>query len=155
MRRNDSQIHDREELEAILRQADICRIAFAVGNEPYIVALNYGFTWEEKLVLYFHCARAGRKLELLQANDRVCFQLDTDHALIEGERACDWGMKYRSLVGYGRLSVVISPAEKRVGLDLLMNHYGHAGGGYDEKVFAMTEVLKLEVTEVTGKKKGY
>jgi nitroimidazol reductase NimA-like FMN-containing flavoprotein (pyridoxamine 5'-phosphate oxidase superfamily) len=153
MRRSDRQIHDRDELESILNQADVCRIAFAAGNTPYIVALNYGFAWEEELVFYFHCAKAGRKLELLQVNDRVCFQLDTGHALIEGERACDWGMNYRSIVGYGRLSIIVDPAEKRMGLDLLMNHYGHSGGGYDEKVFAMTEVLKLEVTEVTGKKK--
>jgi uncharacterized protein len=156
MRRNDREIRDRESLRAILAGADACRLAFALGDEPYIATMNFGFEWEEELpVLYFHCAREGRKLEMMRKNSRVCFELDFEHELTRGPAPCDWGMKYASIVGYGTLSEISDDATRRAGLDLVLRHYGWKGeGGYGEGPLAATTVLSLRVEEMSGKRKA-
>jgi nitroimidazol reductase NimA-like FMN-containing flavoprotein (pyridoxamine 5'-phosphate oxidase superfamily) len=154
VRRKDREIADRRELEAILEEADVARLAFASGGAPYIVPLNYGFAWERELVLYFHGANEGRKIREMRKGGLVGFELDTGHELIVGDGACDWGMKYRSIVGSGRLSEVTEPAERKAGLDAIMEHYGFPGSpAYDERMFAVTVLLKLEVVELSGKQK--
>jgi nitroimidazol reductase NimA-like FMN-containing flavoprotein (pyridoxamine 5'-phosphate oxidase superfamily) len=156
LRRKDREINDPNEIRDILDRSETCRIGFAVESVPYIVAMNFGYRWDDRLVLFFHCAKQGRKLTLMERNDRVCFQMDVDHELIRGKKGCDWGMGYRSLVGTGRLSRIIDPREKQEGLNRIMSHYGSAGPDeYDAKIFDVTEVLKLEVEEVSGKKKRH
>jgi nitroimidazol reductase NimA-like FMN-containing flavoprotein (pyridoxamine 5'-phosphate oxidase superfamily) len=154
LRRKDREIKDIVDLKDIVRRADVCRIAFAVNNTPYIVTLNFGYKWNNELTLYFHCAREGRKLDLMRQNNRVCLEMDIDHELQLGETPCEGTMKYKSIIGYGLLEIVQDPKEKRKGLDLIMDKYGYAGKKeYDEKLFNMTEVFKLKVTEISGKRK--
>jgi nitroimidazol reductase NimA-like FMN-containing flavoprotein (pyridoxamine 5'-phosphate oxidase superfamily) len=154
MRRKDREIKDAKELEEILRKADVCRIAFAVNGIPYIVTMNFGYVWKDNLILYFHCAKEGRKLELMKSNNTVCFEMDIDHKIVEAVNTCDWGMKYRSIVGLGLLESVAEETEKKKGLDCIMDHYGFDGKKeYDGKVLHATERLRLTVTEFSGKKK--
>jgi hypothetical protein len=155
MRKKDREIEDAKELEEILQKADVCRIAFAVDGTPYIVTMNFGYFWKDKLILYFHCSKEGKKLELMKRNSTVCFEMDTDHELVEASIACDWGMKYRSIVGIGLLETVTDENEKKKGLDCIMDHYGFNGKKeYAQNVLNMTEVLRLTVTAFTGKKKN-
>ncbi|MEI6875834.1 MAG: pyridoxamine 5'-phosphate oxidase family protein [Spirochaetota bacterium] len=156
MRRSDRLISDREELNAIIGKADACRLAFAVAAEPYLVTLNFGFEWLGALpILYFHCARQGRKLDMMRANPRVCFELDIDHELVKEEKFCDWGMRFASVVGYGILDEVPDDAGKRRGLDIILRHYGgESQGRFAEGLFGATTLLRLRVDELTGKRKA-
>ncbi len=156
MRRKDREVADREGLLAILESADACRLGFAVGDVPYIATLNFGFEWEGAMpVLYFHCAREGRKLDMMRENPRVCFELDCDHELVTGPAACDWGMRFASVVGYGALSEISDEEGKARGLGLLMRHYGWAGGGgYESGALGATRLLALAVDEMSGKRKA-
>ncbi|MEW6754990.1 MAG: pyridoxamine 5'-phosphate oxidase family protein [Candidatus Latescibacterota bacterium] len=159
MRRKDRQITEPGELRGILTATRVCRIAFAHGDTPYIVPLNFGWRWDgdrvEDLVLYFHCAREGRKLELMGANPRVAFEMDLADELVRADRPCKWGVKYRSLVGLGRLERVAGAEERREGLDRIMEHHGARGPfAYDEATLRATLVLRLRVSEMTGKKVG-
>jgi uncharacterized protein len=156
MRRADREVQSRDELRAIFERADVCRVAFAVGGEPYIATMNFGYEWDGELpVLYFHCAREGRKLEAMRANPRVCFELDVDHELATGGTPCEWGMKYASIVGYGALAEVAGDAERKAGLDSVMRHYGWKGAaGYEEGALRATTVLSLRASELRGKRKA-
>jgi len=153
MRRNDREIKENFEIEAIISRSDVCRIAFAENNTPYIVTMNFGYSGGDEPCLYFHCAPRGRKLEMMKKNSLVCFEMDTDHKLYGGEKGCDWGMNFRSIVGYGRLSIIDNNEEKIKGLDSIMAHYSDSKNfTYDTKVIERTTVLKLIITEMTGKK---
>ncbi len=156
MRRKDREIRDRAALEDILARADACRLAFAAGGEPYIVTLNYGYSWDGELpLLYFHCAREGRKLDLARAAPRVCFELDLDHELVAGPDPCEWGMKYASIVGYGELRELGDAAGRQAALGAIMSHYGWKNeGAYKPAVLGVTTLLELRVTELTGKRKA-
>jgi len=154
MRRSDREISDMNQIEEIIKKADVCRIALADNNLPYIVTMNFGYINEPALSLYFHCARDGKKLEMISRNNYVCFEMDTDHFIYGGEKGCNWGMHFSSVVGYGNISLVSEKSEKTFGLNCIMKHYGGEGEYlYDEKVFENTTVLRLDILEITGKKK--
>lgn len=156
MRRADREILDRESLREIIDAADACRLGFAAGGEPYIVTLNFGYEWESPLpVFYFHCARAGRKLDMMRANPRVCLELDVGHVLVSGPAPCEWGMKFSSILGYGELRELVGDGERRNGLDRVMSHYGRRGEGtYAEATLNATTVLELRLDEMAGKRKA-
>ena len=155
MRRKDREIAGRDGIEAILREADACRLGFAAGNEPYIVTLNFGYEWEADLPrLFFHCAREGRKLDMMRLNPRVCFELDVGHELETGPAPCDYGMKFASVVGYGRLRELEDEAERLRAMELLARHYGWSGTGeFKPGPVSATCVLALEALEIAGKRK--
>ncbi|MDX9959286.1 MAG: pyridoxamine 5'-phosphate oxidase family protein [Spirochaetia bacterium] len=174
MRRKDRELTDKSDLLAILDEADVCRLAMQTGQAPYIVTLNFGYSWEDQLVLYFHSATEGRKLELLQKNGEVGFELDAGHELVKAETACSWGMKYRSIIGTGRISFIEDEQEKGRALGAIMRKYGHpsftgtagtggteTGGnraaeivGFKAAELRSVKVFSLVVDELSGKQKG-
>ena len=155
MRRIEREVLGKDALCDIIKLCDVCRIALCADGAPYIVPLSFGFTWEEKLELYFHCAPEGRKIDLIKSCDLAGFEMDTGQALQKDSIACNWSSRYKSIIGTGRLSLVNEPEHKIRCLDRIMEHYGFAGppGAYDPAVLRRTAVLKLEVTELSGKEK--
>jgi nitroimidazol reductase NimA-like FMN-containing flavoprotein (pyridoxamine 5'-phosphate oxidase superfamily) len=153
MRRNEREITDIREIEDVISSADVCRIAFANDNVPYIVTMNFGYEGGGDKKLYFHCAREGHKLEMIRKNSYVCFEFDVDHDLFKGKVACDFGMRYRSVVGYGRMIIITDDIEKKHGLDYIMLHY--SGGkkfSYEQPVLDKMLLLRLDIMEMKGKK---
>ncbi|GAG43343.1 unnamed protein product, partial [marine sediment metagenome] len=45
-------------------------IAMSNDNEPYLATLSHGYNAEEKCI-YFHCAKEGKKIDILNENDVV------------------------------------------------------------------------------------
>ena len=154
MRRADRKITDQKEIEAIIKKADVCRIALIDGELPYMVTLNFGYKSGTPAVLYFHCANEGRKLDIIKNNNNVCFQMDIDHELTTGKSACGYSMNFKSIVGYGKIHKVTNKQEKIEGLNYLMKQYSDRDDfSYEEKMLEVTTVLKLEIEELTGKQK--
>ena len=134
MRRKDHEITDFEEIRYILTSGLICRLALSVDNTPYIVPLNYGVKFSNPMVLYFHCAPSGRKLDMLKRNNRVCFEIEVDTEIIKGKEACDWAMQYKSVIGYGTVEIITDGDQMIHGLNILMEHYaGKADFFYNPK----------------------
>ena len=154
MRRIDRELTDKEEIESIISLSDVCRIALANDNIPYIVTMNFGYVGGENQCMYFHCALEGRKLEMILINNYACFEMDTNHKINKGEKGCDWGMNYSSIIGYGKVFIVEDKDERYAGLCHIMDHYGGSEPYFfDENVFAHTTILRLDIIEITGKKK--
>jgi nitroimidazol reductase NimA-like FMN-containing flavoprotein (pyridoxamine 5'-phosphate oxidase superfamily) len=153
MRKKDREITGIDEIEAIISHADVCRIALTDNNIPYIVPMNFGYSGGDVKRLWFHCAPNGKKLDIIRRNNNVCFEVDTDHHLYTGEKACDFGMNYRSVIGWGRIEIVTDDAEKRLGMNCLMSHYsGNDKYSYKKESFEGMLVLRLDIQEMTGKK---
>jgi uncharacterized protein len=155
MRRTDRLLDNKEELSQILKDGKMIQIAFLDKNEPYIVTLNYGYDWpNERLLLYFHSAPEGRKMDLIQDNPRVCFSIAICDPFIAGEKACNYGMKFRSIVGYGTIRILENEEERLHGLNLLMKNYtGSDVWEYDKEMLKKTTVTCLEVEKLSGKRK--
>lgn len=152
MRKQDREITDIQLIEEIISRSDVCRIALADNNVPYIVTMNFGYSGGDKKYLWFHCANEGRKLDMIRKNNYICFEMDTGHILTEGMKACDFTMKYSSIIGYGFITLVEDPVEKKNGLTRIMNHYtGKNEFTYKESTLDRTTILRLEINEMKGK----
>lgn len=154
MRRSDREITRIDELLSVMQRCDVCHIGLNAENVPYIVPLNFGVeTHGEKITLYFHSAKEGRKLELVRSDNRASFVMDTARSLWANKDACRATMEYESVMGTGLVFFVSDPAEKERALSLLVAHYmGEEVFTINSAVTARTEVLKLEVETVTGKR---
>lgn len=155
MRRTDRELTKTEEINDILNSGKIVQIAFVDKDEPYIVTMNYGYVLEnEKIRLYFHSAHEGRKIDCIKNNPHVCFSISICDPFIAGEKACNYGIKYRSIIGYGTMRIVESDEERLNGLNVLMKQYtGKDSWQYDDEMLKKTTVSCLDVEKITGKRK--
>jgi len=154
MRRSDREIQDSDEIHDILNIAIIGHLALTDKDQPYVIALNYGVEFGDPLEIYFHCAPEGRKIDIIKQNNKACFQVETDLELITGEKGCDWGMNYKSVMAFGAIEIIKDPAKRRYGMDIIMSHYSNAKlFEYDEKIFEKTTILRMIVNEITAKQK--
>ena len=151
MRRKEKEIIDRAELEAVIAEAQVCRLAMCDGAHPYVVPLCFGYA---DGTFYFHCALEGRKLDVLRKNPNVCLELEAGVALKPGVKACDWGMNFRSVIAFGRAEWVEDPGARRLALDLIMAHYSEGEFDYSETALARIVVIRVQTTSMTGKKSG-
>lgn len=152
MRRKDKEITDQKIIQELLSTAEILRLALVDDGEPYIVPLNYGF---RDNTLYVHSASAGRKLDILKRNNRVCFEVESDSAIVRHDEPCHWGTKSRSIIGYGRVEMITDCVEKKHGLDVIMEHYGKTGPNeYDVKQVQAVVILRIVIESVTCKQLG-
>lgn len=152
MRRKDHEITDSKIITEVLSKAHVCRLAMVADGEPYLVPLNYGF---RDNTLYFHSAPAGRKVDALRSNNRVCFEVESPHEIVRHAQACDWGVRVRSVVGYGRVEFVTDLEGKQHALDVIMAQHGKTGANtYDPRQLELVTVLRLPIESMAGKQLG-
>jgi len=145
-------IKDRDTIEGIIRSAQVCRIGLVDEGQPYVVPVCFGYA---DGVLYFHSAPRGRKVEALRKNDAVCCEFDVDVEIVRNGDACKWSVRYRSVIGFGRASIVAEPEEKRRALDTIVAQYGGKPQAYPEDTLQRTAVIKVQIDRMTGKTSGY
>jgi hypothetical protein len=148
MRRSKNEIADKALIDAIIRECRVCRLGLSDGKEPYIVPLCFGYDGQ---VLYFHSASEGRKIDILRKNNRVCFEFDIPGEMKESEQGCKWGIRYRSVIGYGTAELVDNGEAKRNALEILMAQYSGKKYIFPAEVVAKTAIIKVVITHMTGK----
>ena len=152
MRRKDREITDAGEIREILARARVMHLGLYDGEYPYVVPMHCGFTFEDgKLALYAHCAKEGRKLDLIRRDGRVFVEIDTDEELVPGSAACAWGACYASVMGRGRASIVEDETEKCRALELLMKTQTGEDFVLTPQAAAAVTVLRIELEEYTAK----
>jgi len=150
MRRKDREIVDRQDLDAIISRAQTLFLAMADHNVPYVIPLSFGYDGTH---FYFHTANQGLKLDFLRKNPAVCFAL-TGHVYYESVMtSCDAGTQFESVVGRGTCAIVTDPAEKALGLDILLAHYTASRIEYPPAALAATTIVKITITEIKGKRR--
>jgi nitroimidazol reductase NimA-like FMN-containing flavoprotein (pyridoxamine 5'-phosphate oxidase superfamily) len=152
MRRKDQEVTDQRIIHELLSTAEICRLAMVDGEEPYIVPLNYGY---RDNALYAHSAAAGRKIDVLKRNNRVCFEIESDSVIVRHKEPCHWGTKARSIIGCGQVEILTSYEQKKRALDIILAHYGKAGPNeYDEQQVQAMVILRIVIESLTCKQLG-
>lgn len=149
MRRRDKEITDKKTIEEIILNTTVCKLAMCDSNHPYIVPLCFGFTDN---TLYFHSAPKGKKIDILKKNPNVCFEFDIFTQVIKSAKACRWGMKYRSVIGYGRASFITDHDLKRQAFDIIMKQYADGSFVYEDALLKSSVIIKVEIESMTGKK---
>lgn len=154
MRRRDREITDFQEMVEVMERCDVCRLALNAAEVPYILPLNFGMEMEKgRVVLYFHGAKEGTKYELIARDNRASFEMDCGHRLILDDEKRTCSMTYESVVGRGLIESV-PDRDKMRALKLIMAHYRQEDFAFPEETAAATEVFRLVVSGMTGKRRG-
>ncbi len=139
-----------EECAAVLLRGTSGVLALSGDNGyPYAVPISYVYDGK---ALYFHCARAGHKLDALRREPKASFcVVDQDQVVPEA-----FTTYFRSVIAFGTVREVEDPAEMRRAMELLAAKYAPASTA-EERRRAMDRewpglcVLEMTVEHLTGK----
>ena len=148
MRRSEKEITDRKAIEDIILRSKVCKLAMCEENRPYIVPLCFGF---KNNTLYFHSAPKGKKIEILKKNPNVCFEFEIFTQIIKSAKACKWGMRYKSVIGFGKAGFITDDDLKRQAFDIIMNQYADGSFIYEDALLKSVVVINVGIQSMTGK----
>ena len=148
MRKSEKEIKDRAAIDSIIRRSRICRLGLSDQGHPYVLPLCFGYDGK---ALYFHCAEEGRKRDILRRNNKVCFEFDIFEGMIEADQACNWGVRYQSVIGFGIAYLVDDITEREQALSCIMAQYSKHTFSFPPEMIIRTAVLKIEIESLTGK----
>ncbi len=111
--------HDREVVNAILDEGFICHVGFAVDGRPFVIPTGYARV-EDRLLI--HGSQASRMLRTLSEGIEVCVTVTLLDGLVLARSAFHHSMNYRSVIVFGRATLVEDPTEKMSALLALSEH---------------------------------
>src|SRR5437764_10689980 len=144
--------YDCDRVYAILDEAFICHVGFAVDGRPVVIPTGYGRIGD---VLYIHGSAASRMLRTLSEGIDVCVTATLVDALVLARSAFHHSFNYRSVVVFGKARVVTSKDEKMTALRAFTEHV--IAGRWDEvrepndNELKATTVLALALEEASAK----
>lgn len=148
MRRKDRAMKTSREMEALLEQAAVGRLAVVTEDGPYVVPVNYLFV---DGAIYFHSALSGRKVASLQSDSRVCFLVDEVGPQVLLERGCGISQIYRSVICFGKAEFVHDPIEKRAILEKMIRKYVPTSHPMNDQNIQGTGVVRIVIEKMSGK----
>lgn len=121
-------------------------------NMPYCVPISIARIQKS---VYFHCAMDGEKIICLRANPKVCLACVGDTHRMSNE----FSTEYESAILRGIASEVTDTQEKITALRCLCERHTPANmAAFDSEIarsLSRTAVWKIEIEDVTGKRKKY
>lgn len=127
------------------------RAVLAVNGDdgyPYAVPVNFYFDSDTGKI-YFHCAKAGHKLDAMLRDDRVCFTVYNT-----GYQKEDWSYHVTSVIVFGRASVISDEAEVLEKLKRFGMKYYPTEPEVDEEIrkdFDRVNLIEITPEHMTGK----
>lgn len=158
MRRKDRELKNMADIVAIAKRETVCIVAFQDEPCPYLIPLNYGAeVTDGKLVLYFHGAKEGTKIDRIRTAPHASYCIYGENVMkINYDTACKSTTSFESICGDGIASIVEKPDEKRTALAVLMNQMSPKkvfdGNSFPEAMVNAVTVWKITTEHVTGKR---
>lgn len=154
VRRQDRLLDEQESMQ-IIQNGEFGILSMVENREndwgAYGIPINY--VWDKNNCIYFHCAPAGHKLECTDIHPMVSLCIVGRTHVISSK----FTTAYESVIIRGKLTRGLSLEERMSALTLLLEKYSaddkEIGMKYAEKSFHRTEVLRLEIENITGKAK--
>ncbi len=151
MRKADREIKDFNEVVDVLERCDTIRIGIFGEEYPYVVPLSFGYeVIDNKIILYVHGAKEGKKHDLIGRNSKVCIEADICHRFTDTGHSVT--CEYESIIGYGE-AVKVFDQEAIKGLELLVAHCGFDGYPINEEALKVMTIYQITLEYVTGKRR--
>lgn len=120
-------------------------------GEPYGIPISYA--WDGEKSVYIHAAREGKKLRCIEKNNSISFCVIGRTNLMPEK----FSTEYESIVLSGKVYIVGGEEERMKALLLLVEKYSPVfsteGKEYAERSIMKTEIIRLEISEWSGKKR--
>lgn len=143
---------DRDTVYGILDEGFICHVGFAPEGQPIVIPTGYARADD---TLYIHGSAASRMLRTLSTGLDVCVTVTIVDGLVLARSAFHHSMNYRSVVIFGRASLVEDPEEKMAALLALSEHIIRGRWAEvrepTEQEMKATTVLSLPLVEASAK----
>jgi uncharacterized protein len=145
------------EMEQILKNAEVGRLALCEDATPYIIPLNFAYIQGK---IGFHCDWKGKKLDLIAKNPRCCFEVDeyTGEVGYHYDTLCH--LNYDSVLATGKARIEKDP--EAVWQFFQSLHYKYKeiyrkpleNGGkiFDRKRVNECACIVIDVEELTGRR---
>ena len=143
---------DRETVYGILDEGFICHVGFAPEGQPFVIPTGYARDGDK---LYIHGSQASRMLRTLSGGVDACVTVTIIDGLVLARSAFHHSMNYRSVVVFGRATLVEDREEKMAALLALSEHFVRGRWAEvrepTEQEMKQTTVLSLPLVEASAK----
>ena len=144
--------YERATIDAILDEALIAHLGFAVDGQPYVIPTLHARVGD---TVYLHGSAASRMIRTLGAGTPACLTVTLIDGIVLARSAFHHSMNYRSVVVLGQARVVSDPDEMLRALQAFTE--GIVPGRWDEvrppnpKELKGTRVLAMTLDEASAK----
>lgn len=121
------------------------------GDDDYPYAVPLSYVYHDNKI-YFHCAKAGHKMDAIARNEKVSFcVIDKDQIVQE-----EYTSYFRSVIVFGRARVLENEEEKRKAIEILAARYSpdqeevHRMQAIDNE-FNIVRMIELTIDYISGK----
>lgn len=149
MRRKKQQLSSEESTQVLENGTHGVLAVLGQNGYPYTVPLSYVY---EKGKIFFHCAKAGHKLDALKKEAKVSFcVVDQDDIVPE-----EYTTYFRSVIVFGRVRILQSEEERQQAIQLLARRYSpmesdaHLLTTIEKEIHALC-MVELNIEHMTGK----
>ena len=144
--------YERETVYGILDEGFICHVGFAVEGRPVVIPTGYARVGDK---LYIHGSQASRMLRTLAAGVDVCVTVTLVDGLVLARSAFHHSINYRSVVMFGRATIVDDREAKLAALfafseQVIPGRWNDVREPTEQELRATT-VLSLPLVEVSAK----
>ena len=115
---------------------------------PYGVPINFWYDSDADRI-YFHCAKAGHKLDAMTRDDKVCFTVYNS-----GFQKEDWSYYVTSVIVFGRARVMTDESKMREKIKKFGMKYYPTESEVDEEIrkdFPRVNMVEITIEHMTGK----
>jgi nitroimidazol reductase NimA-like FMN-containing flavoprotein (pyridoxamine 5'-phosphate oxidase superfamily) len=147
MRRIKQQLSEQECADVLTHAPRGVLAVHGENGYPYAFPMNYLYLDGR---IYFHCAKAGHKLDAIEANDKVSFCVMDKGFRKDGE----WALHIKSIVAFGRIKKIEPSQRAEEILRMLGLKYYPTKESVEEEIHkagARAQILELSIDHMTGK----
>lgn len=143
-------VKSNEECERIIRGTYQGVLSMAAGAEPYALPLNHAY---DDGRFYFHCATAGRKLEVIDQNPNVAYVINHYYG-DSAERAASLKCHghWESVIAHGVARVISEDEELIADFKTYMAYYGQGDYQHGDDLLGRTRMIVIEVERMTARR---
>ncbi|MFZ1153746.1 MAG: pyridoxamine 5'-phosphate oxidase family protein [Solirubrobacteraceae bacterium] len=144
--------HDRQTIDAILDEALVAHVGFAVEGQPYVVPTLHARVGDS---VYFHGSSASRTIRTLAAGASACLTVTLLDGLVLARSAVHHSVNYRSVVILGHATAIDDMSERMTAIEafterLIPGRWAEVRPPTAKELKAI-QVLALPLTEASAK----
>jgi nitroimidazol reductase NimA-like FMN-containing flavoprotein (pyridoxamine 5'-phosphate oxidase superfamily) len=125
-------------------------LVMCADNRPYAVPMNHGYAHGR---FYFHCAKEGRKLEIIRENPSVSYVVKNYYGAEEDfQDSMRCHGQWESVIAYGKAHVVEEHGSLKEAFKRFMAYYNKPDYEATEKVCETTGAIIVNVDEMTARR---
>jgi nitroimidazol reductase NimA-like FMN-containing flavoprotein (pyridoxamine 5'-phosphate oxidase superfamily) len=146
-------IHERSEIDAILKQCNTCFVAMSVDDAPYVLPMNFAMDGDRVIL---HSAQHGRMWETIKKNPNVCINwtLGEELAWQDEQVGCSYRVKSKSVIVEGTAEIVDNFEEKERIMRQFMTQYSELPFKFSEPAIRNVGILLVPISKLSAKEFG-